>query len=144
MLLEYIIICEEPRSARRRSGGRGKVHFIVDHGGWRAGAYLRPQLLSSCAKQNKLSAFGEGRVGSDAGRRSLFWRSPDAAKADSYSEDPGSLLFSLFGAAPGRKNPGKCQIGKWLLGKFPGIAATFPEDEAKFADFGQNLQNSFL
>ena len=70
-------------------------------------------------------------------------QSGEPAKADPYSEDPGSRFFpapSLFSAAPGQKNPAKCQIGKELSGKFPGFPAPFPACGCKSAVFGQNLQ----
>ena len=62
------------------------------------------------------------------------------SKSAPYSQRQYSLL-PLFASTKCRA---KSQHEKTLSTKFPGIAATFPEHEAKFADFGQKTRKSGL
>jgi len=59
-----------------------------------------------------------------------------------YSQRQNSLLIHCSASSRQHKSSAKLQDQKKLDIKFPGIAAMFPEREAKFADFAQDLQKS--
>lgn len=63
-------------------------------------------------------------------------------KAELHSQESDSLLFSLLAAVYEPETLRNSQQEKWLGPEFPGIPAPFPDRGQKFADSGQNRQNS--